>query len=125
MNARQTKKRLKRRIEVLTSDNSLMRRIIEDTPAMQELYDLYNQPVKVIYKQPLQHFRICKGMVYPEQWDKERIIQSAAEKIAHEMIPFIKQHINLENRGMALEIYGGEEYGLTFDFWVDESEAKP
>lgn len=48
MNARQTKKRLKVQIERLKSDNDLMRNIIDDSPAMAELYNLYNRPCNVI-----------------------------------------------------------------------------
>jgi len=44
MNARQMKKHLKKQIGKLQSDNDLMRRIITDSPTMQELYDLYNKP---------------------------------------------------------------------------------
>lgn len=44
MNARQKAKKLKKEIHALKSDNDLMRDIIADSPAMQELYDLYNKP---------------------------------------------------------------------------------
>lgn len=47
MKARQVKKYLKMRINRLESDNDLMRRIIADSPTMQELYDLYNKPLNV------------------------------------------------------------------------------
>lgn len=39
MNARQTKKSLKKQIIKLKADNDLMRRIIADSPKIQELYD--------------------------------------------------------------------------------------
>lgn len=45
MNARQKAKKLKKKIDTLKSDNDLMRRIIADSPTMQELYDAYNKPV--------------------------------------------------------------------------------
>ena len=43
MNARQKKKRLKKQIDKLQSDNDLMRIIIADSPKMQELYDVYTK----------------------------------------------------------------------------------
>lgn len=49
MNARQKAKKLKKEISNLKSDNDLMRRIIADTPAMQELYDAYNKPTLVAH----------------------------------------------------------------------------
>lgn len=58
MNARQIKKRMKRQIESLESDNDLMKRIIADSSKMQELYDLYNKPVNVQHAtMPFQEFR--------------------------------------------------------------------
>lgn len=48
MNARQTKKRFKMQIERLKSDNNLMRKIIDNSPRMAELYNLYNRPCNVI-----------------------------------------------------------------------------
>ena len=44
MNARQTKKNLKWKIQKLESDNNLMKSIIKDHSEMLELYDLYNSP---------------------------------------------------------------------------------
>lgn len=49
MNARQAKKRFKMRIERLKSDNDLMRKIIDNSPRMAELYNLYNRPCNVTY----------------------------------------------------------------------------
>ena len=39
MNARQKAKKYKKKINALESDNKLMRRIIADSPTMQELYE--------------------------------------------------------------------------------------
>lgn len=49
MNARQTKKHLKKQIYRLTCDNKLMREIIDNSPRMAELYNLYNRPCNVTY----------------------------------------------------------------------------
>lgn len=51
MNLRQSKKLLKKKIEKLKSDNSLMKQIISNNDEMLRLYDLYNEPLKnVIHK---------------------------------------------------------------------------
>lgn len=47
MNARQTKKKLTQKIRRLESDNNLMRKIIADDHAMQELYNKYSEPVNI------------------------------------------------------------------------------
>lgn len=47
MNARQMKKNLKKQIRRLKSGNDLMRRIIENSHEMQELYYLWNKPLNV------------------------------------------------------------------------------
>lgn len=49
MNARQTKKNLKKKIDKLQSDNELMRKIIADSPSMQELYDRWTRPLSVVH----------------------------------------------------------------------------
>lgn len=48
MNARQKAKKLKNQINTLEYDNDLMRKIIANSPAMQELYDAYNKPITYI-----------------------------------------------------------------------------
>ena len=59
MNARQAKKHLKRQIERLKSDNELMREIIDNSPRMAELYNLYNRPCNVTYStMSFQEYRI-------------------------------------------------------------------
>ena len=54
MNARQMKKRLKKQIDKIQSDNRLMRNIIADSPTMQELYDAYNKPLKNVVHTTMQ-----------------------------------------------------------------------
>lgn len=125
MNARQTKKRLKERIRVLELDNSTMQRVIANSPTMQELYDLYNKPLKVVHT-PLQHYRICKGMAFPNDWSDTVIKQQASEYVAHDhnLLNIIKDHIVIEDRGIAFEFNGAKEVGITFDFWLDERRAE-
>lgn len=49
MNARQTKKNLKKQIDKLQSDNKLMFDIIADNPGMQETYDRWTKPLNVVH----------------------------------------------------------------------------
>lgn len=96
MNARQTKKRLKRRIEALTSDNSLMRRIIEDTPAMQELYDLYNKPLFVTHTtMQLQEYRV-KRAIPPYMADVNGVVEYTKQAVAKDLFESIKENITYE-----------------------------
>lgn len=120
MNARQTKKRLKSRIRELEGDNNLMRRIIADSPTMQELYDLYNQPLKVV-QTPLQHYRIKKAfevsyhnLVRGEEYIYDSIVQ--------EIKDIVKQYAQIESRsGYAFDDVDAKPTEVTFDFWVDGS----
>lgn len=48
MNLRQSKKLLKIKIKKLESDNSLMKQIISNNDEMLRLYDLYNEPLKIV-----------------------------------------------------------------------------
>lgn len=47
MNARQCKKQLKKQIEKLGYKNDLMRRVIDNDPALKEMYKLYSQPLHI------------------------------------------------------------------------------
>ena len=49
MNARQMKKKLKKQIDKLQSDNDMMHNIITDSPTMQETYDRWTQPLNVVH----------------------------------------------------------------------------
>lgn len=72
MNARQVKKKLKKQITKLKFDNDLMRRIIYDSPKMQELYDLYTKPLNVTHTTiPFQEYKVSR--VIPQ--DKEKVDQ--------------------------------------------------
>ena len=121
MNARQIKKHLKKRIELLEIDNNTMKRVIANSPTMSELYDFYNKPLKVTHLQ-LQHYRICRGMAFPEDWDDEFVNQKAAEYITydHNLINIIKDHMIIEDKGIAFEFNGAKEIGITFDLWLDK-----
>ena len=96
MNARQSKKKLKRTIEALKSDNKLMRRIIADTPAMQELYDLYNKPKFITHTtMTFQEYRTRRCLPPNKPYDAGFIALFKRE-MAREMFESIKDNITYE-----------------------------
>lgn len=96
MNARQAKKYLKMRINRLESDNNLMRRIIADSPAMQELYDLYNQPLNVLQTtMQFQEFK-AKRMIPVYMADIPGIIEHTKQAVAKDLFEGIKDNITYE-----------------------------
>lgn len=96
MNARQMKKYLKKQINKLQSDNDLMRRIIADSPTMQELYDLYSSSLKVTHTTiPIQEFK-AKRMIPVYMADVEGIIKHTKQALAQDLLDGIKEHITYE-----------------------------
>ncbi len=94
MNARQTKKNLKRKIQKLESDNRLMKRIIEDHSGMLELYDLYNSPL--FETRTTMHFIKYKAkekvpLDYPYPCD-ERIIEKIKRLLVDKMLNVVKEN---------------------------------
>jgi len=96
MNARQTKKVLKKQIGKLQSDNDLMRRIIANSPKMQELYDLYNKPTFVTHTtMQFQEFK-AKRMIPVYMADVEGIIEHTKQAVAKDLLEGIKDNITYE-----------------------------
>jgi hypothetical protein len=96
MNARQVKKYLKKRINRLESDNDLMRRIIADSPTMQELYDVYTKPLNVIHTTlQCQEFK-AKRMIPVYMADVEGIIEHTKQAVAKDLLESIKENITYE-----------------------------
>lgn len=96
MNARQYKKVLKKRINRLESDNDLMRRIIADSPTMQELYDLYNKPHMVTHTtMAFQEYR-AKRTIPPYMADIEGVVEHTKQAVAKDLLEEIKDSINYE-----------------------------
>jgi hypothetical protein len=96
MNARQVKKYLKKRINCLESDNDLMRRIIADSPTMQELYDLYNKPLNVQHTtMSYQEFKV-KRMIPVYMADVDGIIEHTKQAVAKDLFEDIKDNITYE-----------------------------
>lgn len=96
MNARQKVKKLKKQIVTIKSDNDLMRRIIADSPTMQELYDLYNKPVFITQTtMQFQEFRV-KRMVPVYMRDLDGFIERAKQAVAKDLLEEIKEDITYE-----------------------------
>ena len=96
MNARQIKKYLKKQIAKLQSDNDLMRRIIADSPKMQELYDVYTKPCNVTHTTlPFQEFKV-KRMIPVYMADVEGIIEHTKQSVAKDLFEGIKENITYE-----------------------------
>jgi len=104
MNARQTKKCLKKQIDKLQSDNDLMRRIIAYSPKMQELYDVYTQHVAHTTV-PFQEFK-AKRTIPIYMADVEGIIEHTKQAVAKDLFEDIKDNItygvNVEPRATSI-----------------------
>jgi hypothetical protein len=96
MNARQTKKCLKKQINKLKSDNDLMLRIIGNYPTMLELYDLYNKPHFATHTtMQFQEYR-AKGTIPPYMAEAEENIEYTKQAIARELFEGVKENITYE-----------------------------
>ena len=107
MNARQKAKKYKKKISALESDNDLMRRIIADTPAMQELYDAYNKPVFVTHS-TMQFQEFIAKRVIPNRvtdatgsipiyiTDVEEVIEYEKQAVTKDLLEEIKENITYE-----------------------------
>ena len=107
MNARQKAKKLKKEINNLESDNDLMRRIIADSPTMQELYDAYNKPKFVTHTtMHFQEYR-SKRMVPKYLTDGsglmpipiigvEKMIEYTKQALTKDLLEDIKENITYE-----------------------------
>ena len=117
MNARQAKKHLKKQIYRLTCDNELMREIIDNTPKMAELYNLYNQPCNVTYsamsvqeykfRRVVPHYMI--GIEDYAEHVKRHLVRDIAEVISND-ISFESVEICGE-RAIEASIYVGRKRG--------------
>ena len=96
MNIRQMKKCLKKQIAKLQSDNDLMRRIIADSPKMQELYDVYNKPLNVTHTTlPFQKYH-SKRFLPPDRPYDAGFIALFKKELASDLFEGIKEHITYE-----------------------------
>lgn len=85
MNARQTKKLLKKQIDKLRSDNDLMHKIISDSPSMQELYDRWKQPLNVVHSsmrfEKFEAKRTGVEVILNEEFTKQLVARDLLEKV--------------------------------------------
>lgn len=96
MNARQKAKNLKKKIKTLESDNDLMRRIIADSPTMQELYDAYNKPLNITHTtMQFQEYR-AKRTIPVYMVDIKGIIERTKQAVAKDLFEAIKENITYE-----------------------------
>ena len=96
MNARQTKKLLKKKINTLELDNKLMRDIIADSPTMQELYDLYNKPKFVTHTtMRFQEYRV-KRAIPRYMADVDGVVEHTKQSVAMDLFEGIKDSIVYE-----------------------------
>lgn len=96
MNARQKAKKYKKKINDLKSDNDLMRRIIRNTPGMQELYDLYNKPKFVTHTTiQVQEYR-AKRVMPSYMADVKEFIEHTKQAVAEDLFEGIKENITYE-----------------------------
>lgn len=111
MNARQTKKCLKKQINKLKADNELMRRIIDDSPSMREIYDLWNKPLNARqttmefkeYKaqRPISTYvagdKECVGYVeIRTKEDVEKCVEYTKKIVAEDLFEAVKENITYE-----------------------------
>jgi len=102
MNARQVKKKLKKQIIKLKSDNALMQRIISDSPKMQELYDLYTKPLNVTHTTiPFQEYKVSK--IIPQEMEN---------------VDYYLEHLKKE---MASDLFAGIEENIVYAVHADSS----
>lgn len=96
MNARQKDKNLKKKIDILKSDNDLMRRIIWNSPAMQELYDLYNKPLNIT--NTTMQFKEYKAIriITDNMVDVEGIIEHTKQVVSEDLLDGIKDNITYD-----------------------------
>ena len=92
MNARQTKKSLKKQIIKLKADNDLMRRIIADSPKIQELYDAQHKPLNVtLTRMQFQEYR-AKRFLPPGRPYDAGLITLYRQALAKELFEGINNH---------------------------------
>lgn len=96
MSARQKAKKLKKKIDILESDNNLMHRIISDSPTMQELYDLYNKPLDITNTtMPFQEYKAIR-IIPDDMVDVEGIVEYTKKLVSEDLLDGIKDNITYD-----------------------------
>lgn len=96
MNARQKAKKLKKKINILESDNDLMRKIINDTPKMQELYNLYNKPLNIINTTMQFQEHKVKRMIPIHTTDTHGVMAYTKQEMLRDLFDGIKDNITYD-----------------------------
>ena len=116
MNCRKKIKKLKR-------ENHFLNEIINNTDEMRRLVKIYNTPLRNVNftNTQLKHYRVCKGMIFPNDVKDDVILTLMSEYIAKELCPIIKENIKIEDygNGSALEFVEAQEVKAVFDLWVE------
>jgi len=117
MNARKMKKKLKMQIHKLQSDNDLMKRIINGSNSMSELYALWNQPLQIsTVSTKLNHLRVEKTMIFPVEYDEDYIRKLMSKSVADELSEIIDSHMEMKY----IPISANERrVKVSFDAWVE------
>lgn len=115
MNARQAKKRFKMRIDRLSRDNKLMREIIDNSPKMSELYNLYNRPLNVTHStMSFQEYRV-RRVIPPYMADLEGYKEHIRRALVGDLAEAIKKDVSFEpveicgERAIEASIYIGRK----------------
>lgn len=94
MNKRQLKKKLKRQIARLKSDNALMRSIIDDCPAMAEQYAIWSRPLNVVYSQvQLNEYKSERPL--PLDYN-EAVVEAFKHTMESEIFELVKSNVTYE-----------------------------
>lgn len=96
MNVRQTNKCLKKQIDKLQSDNDLMRRIILNSPEMQELYDAYAKPLCcTVATMQFQQYKSIRFLPPDRPYDAG-FIALFKQAVTEDLVTELKNHITYE-----------------------------
>ena len=115
MNARQAKKHLKKQIYRLACDNELMREIIDNSPKMAELYNLYNRPLNVTYSAMSFQKYSCRRSIPPYVRDIEGYTERTRRALVSDLAEVIAKDITFEpveicgERAIEASIYVGRK----------------
>lgn len=96
MNKRKMKKKLKKQIGKLQSDNDLMHKIIADSPSMQELYDRYNQPLRNVVYTSMRFQKFEAKSIVNDDYGMEYSKLSAARDLLNKIKDEITYRVDTE-----------------------------
>ena len=108
MNARQRNKVLKKQIKELQSDNDLMKRLIANSPTLQEIYGYYRKPLNVIHStMNFEQYR-SRTMIPNYIANNDIAVKNTKEMLAMELFEAVKKSIIYK-----VDTKGGISTGIT------------